>query len=84
MINHATRTQASQAAFATADEAEITNIELQLTTDDLVAWEETAKVAEKGNFNYIVKFPTSLEMTDEALQNCVKIGRAPMKLCRTV
>lgn len=73
MIKHATRTQASQSDFATADEAEITNIELQLSTDDLLNWEETAKIAEKGNFNYIVKFPTSLEVADEALQNCVKL-----------
>lgn len=73
MFKHATRTQASQSAFAPADEAEITNIELQLSEDDLLAWEETAKIAEKGNFNYIVKFPTTLDLSDEALQNCVKL-----------
>ncbi len=73
MFKHATRTKANQESFAKADEAEITNIELQLTADDLLNWEATAKIAEKGNFNFIAKFPTTLELTDEQIANCVKL-----------
>lgn len=76
MFKHATRTNANQESFASADEAEITNIELQLTANDLLSWEDTAKIAEKGNFNFVVKFPTTLELTDEQVANCAVLCAA--------
>ncbi len=76
MFTHATRTQATPDALATADEAEITNIELQLSADDLQSWEDTAQVANAAGHNYVVKFPATLELSDDLVQNCVKLCAA--------
>ncbi|MBT6156896.1 MAG: hypothetical protein HOL01_16320 [Planctomycetaceae bacterium] len=73
MSKHAARTSASPVEFAAAEEAEISNLELQVSIDDLLNWEETARVAKTAGFNYTVKFPTSLEVPELALENCVKL-----------
>ncbi|MBT4866582.1 MAG: hypothetical protein HON53_15880, partial [Planctomycetaceae bacterium] len=69
MSKHAARTSASPVEFAAAEEAEISNLELQVSIDDLLNWEETARVAKTAGFNYTVKFPTSLEVPELALEN---------------
>lgn len=73
MFKHAARTTATSESIAAADEAEITNIELQLSSSDLLDWEATARIADTSRYQYTVKFPTSLELSAEALQNCVKL-----------
>lgn len=73
MFKHAVRTPANREAFATVNETEITNVELQVGAADLLDWESTAAVATSGNFNYVVKFPTTLDLSDEAVESCVKL-----------
>jgi sugar phosphate isomerase/epimerase len=73
MLKHAARTSVSSEKFTAADEAEIRNLELQVSTDDLLNWEETARVAKAAGFRYAVKFPTSLEVSEHAVENCVKL-----------
>jgi sugar phosphate isomerase/epimerase len=73
MLKHAARTSASSEEFAAANEAEISNLELQVSSDDLLNWEETARAAKEAGFRYAVKFPTSLEVPEQAVENCVKL-----------
>ena len=73
MFTHATRTASNADALTTAEEAGISNCELQLTIEDLLNWEDTAKTAKAKGRSILVKFPTSLNVPAEALENCVKL-----------